>query len=50
MIWHWEGTSVFVVQSTYHYFNDGGVHSKNARVIWSTKCPKKIRVFLWLVS
>lgn len=38
------------MRSTVPHFVDGGIRSKHAKTIWSTKCLEKVRMFLWLVS
>lgn len=39
-----------IVSSIYHHFIDGGLTSKNAKLIWPTKCSPRVRVFLWLLD
>lgn len=45
-IWRWDKGGNFKVRSTYSRFIESGLTSTNARWIWKTNCPQKIRTFL----
>lgn len=50
LVWGWENSGSFSVKSMYRFLNDEGTRSKHAMSIWETKCPLKVRLFLWLES
>lgn len=37
------------MKSLFRFLNYGGIRSTHAPLIWETKCPLKMRVFLWPV-
>lgn len=40
----------FSIKSTYKQFIYGGCRISSATMIWKSKCPLKVRAFLWLVT
>lgn len=49
-VWKWKKSDFFSVKTMYDFINDKGVRSKHAAHIWKTKCPLKLKIFLWLLD
>lgn len=48
-IWRWNKTGTFTINSAYKQFIDGDVDHSMQKDNLTTRCPLKIRIFLWLL-
>jgi hypothetical protein len=50
MIWKFNSSGKFSVQSLYTVINDKGVRQIFTPVVWKLKVPPKLHIFLWLLA
>lgn len=50
VLWNLHRTKLFSVWSIYGLINDGGLRQANAKRLWTTKYPLKVRIFLWFCA
>lgn len=48
--WRWSPLGQHSISSTYNSTIDGETRLVNSKLIWATKCPLKVKVFIWLVA
>ena len=46
-IWCLEKSGIFSVKSLYNHLLFGGVNSGKMSKLWKSKCPLKVRIFIW---
>lgn len=49
ILWTWNSSGIFLVHSFYEWTEFGGMINYEYDVIWQSKIPLKIKIFLWLV-
>jgi zinc-binding in reverse transcriptase len=49
IVWRHNSTGRFTIHFFYLWLDNGGVISKDFDIIWHTKIPLKIQIFMWLV-
>jgi zinc-binding in reverse transcriptase len=48
-IWRWSASGKFSVHSMYEWLDFDGIISNEYDIVWKSKIPYKIRIFMWLV-
>jgi hypothetical protein len=48
-IWRWQDSAKFKVHLLYEWLDFGGVPNTDFDIVWKSKLPMKIKVFMWLV-
>jgi zinc-binding in reverse transcriptase len=48
-VWRWHSSGFFSVHSFYEWLDFGGVVSQEYDIVWKSKIPLKIKIFMWLV-
>jgi zinc-binding in reverse transcriptase len=47
--WRWHNSGLFLVHYFYEWLDFGGVINTEFDVIWKSKIPLKIKIFMWLL-
>jgi zinc-binding in reverse transcriptase len=48
-IWRWSASRKYSMRSMYEWLDFDGVISHEYDIVWNSKIPLKIRIFMWLV-
>jgi hypothetical protein len=50
IIWHFNSSDRYSVQSLYVVVNDRGISQAYTRVMWKIEVPPRLHIFLWLLA